>query len=1363
MLHRSLKPLFNFFSLAVLSIVFCCASAAQQQTMDVRTDVRHDVSPPLRDLMKSPAPATGQPEQDEILMIPHPSGFKPADEPDPVLQPPPSAAGAPLGPPVSAGPTLLLNFDGVAQCSPAFGCAPPDTEGAVGLTQYVQWVNLQFAVYKKSDGSLLAGPSLGNTLWKSFGGDCETSDDGDPVVTYDKLADRWVFTQFVLHNLAGPFSQCVAVSTTSDALGTYNRYQFGPYTDINDYPKLGVWPDAYYITYNMFSHSSLTFLGTQACAFDRNAMLNAQPATQVCFQQQPTVGGVLPSDVDGHTPPPANSPNYMVEFANDFASLNLYKFHVDFTTPSNSTFSKATNIPVAPFTPFCLKVRGCVPQQGTPNMLDSLGDRLMYRLAYRNFGDHESLVVNHSVAVTVNSVSTSGVRWYEIQSPGATTPTVAQQATFAPDANFRWMGSIAMDQAGDMAVGYSVSSSTMFPAIFIAARAASDPPSMLQPEISIIAGGGSQTNPTRWGDYSAMQVDPVDDCTFWYTTEYYNGKTSGSFSWNTRINSFKFDACDKPDMTIVVAHTGNFTQGNTGKTYTITVKNSGGQPTDGSTVTVTDTIPTGLTINANAANGTGWTCTQSPPTVTCTRNDVLAPKTSYPDITLTVDVSSSAPGLVTNTATVSGGGEQNTSNDTANDVTTIIQTGPDPAIAKTHSGLFIQGQTGTYTITVTNAGLATLDGSTLTVTDTLPTGLTLPASAASGTGWNCTQASATVTCTRNDTLVSNASYPAITLTVNVANNAPVGTAINTATVAGGGDVNPLNDTANDPTTIIPPPPDLTITKSHTGNFAQGFAAIYTLNVNNVGLGATNGTVTVTDTLPTGLTVFGVSGPGWAFSLSTNLKTITCTRSDSLAALSSYPPINLTVSVAGNAPPSVTNTATVSGGGEINTSNDTASDPTTINPAPSLAVAKSHTGNFTVGQTGTYTITVTDIGSLPTDGTLVSVTDSLPSGMTATMVSGTGWTCSGTTLVTCTRSDVIASNSPYPPISLTVSLDGSVAARVTNFAIATGGGDANGRIGSDPTTINVPDLSIAKTHTGNFVAGETGAVYTITVTNVGTVSTATGGTVNVTDFLPFPLTATSASGTDWSCSVSSGFFVSCSRPSGVLTQGSSYAPITVTVNVSASAFPLIVTNSVNVSGIGDANPGNNNASDTTQIVLPVSITPTSPTTVTVSAGTAATFNFTVNLSTNPPAGTVNFGTDPHIALPPNSRLSFSSNSITQSGTVTLTVDTSGNGHVASIQPSGFGRWTAVYAAMLFAIVALFSIKRSKQRVSKPWLWAGVGASGLVLALVFVGCGGGSHPPPPPVTTPPGAYTITMTATSSNNGVPAANMRVIVIVK
>ena len=299
----------------------------------------------------------------------------------------------------------------------------------------MQWVNTYFAIFNKTDGSLIAGPVAANTLWTGFGGGCETNDDGDPIVTYDKLANRWVISQFSVSTT--PYMECVAVSVTPDATGSWYRYSF-EYSYFDDYPKMGVWPDAYYETFNMFDGNN--FVGADACAYNRTAMLSGQPATQICFQQTSSVGSLLPSDVDGTTLPPAGSPNYMLDYGAN--SLDLYQFHVDFNNPSNSTFTGPTVINVAAFTPLCNGATDCVPQPLTDNKLDSLADRLMYRLAYRNFGSHESLVVNHSVAVN----GSGGVRWYEIQSPG-NKPVVAQQGTYAPDSNYRWMGSIAMDQS----------------------------------------------------------------------------------------------------------------------------------------------------------------------------------------------------------------------------------------------------------------------------------------------------------------------------------------------------------------------------------------------------------------------------------------------------------------------------------------------------------------------------------------------------------------------------------------------------------------------------------------------------------------------------------------------------------------------------------------------------------------------------------------------------------------------------------------------------------------------------------------------------------------------------------------------------
>jgi len=663
-----------------------------------------------------------------------------------------------------------------------------------------------------------------------------------------------------------------------------------------------------------------------------------------------------------------------------------------------------------------------------------------------------------------------------------------------------------------------------------------------------------------------------------------------------------------PDLTISKTHSGNFTQGQTGAPYTITVTNSGSGSTSG-TVTVVDTLPSGLT--ATAIGGTGWSCTL--PTLTCTRSDALAATSSYPAITLTVNVASNAAASVTNSATVSGGGEANTGNDSASDVTTIIQL-PDLTISKTHSGNFTQGEVGaSYTITVSNNGSGPTSG-TVTVTDTLPSGLT--ATAIGGTGWTCTLA--TLTCTRSDALAASGNYPSITLTVNVANNAAA-SVTNSVAVSGGGETNTGNDSASDATTIsVATTPDLTITKTHSGNFTQGqTGADYTITVTNSGNGSTSGTVSVTDMLPAGLTATAISGTGW----SCTLGTLTCTRSDALPASNSYPVITLTVNVAGNAVSAVTNSVSVSGGGETNTSNDSASDVTTITQLPDLTITKAHSGNFTQGQTGAlYTITVTNSGSGPTSGT-VTITDTLPTGLTATAISGTGWICTLGTL-TCTRSDVLAGSSSYPAITLTVNVASNAAASVTNTVVVSGGGEINtgNDSASDATTVNAaltPDLTISKTHSGNFTQGQAGAAYTITVTNSG--SGSSSGTVTVTDTLPSGLTATAISGTGWSCTLAT---LTCTR-SDVLAAGNSYPVIALTVNVASNAASSVV-NTAAVSGGGETNTGNDSASDATTITQLPDLTITKTHIGNFTQGqTGAVYTIVVtNIGTGPTSGTVN---------------------------------------------------------------------------------------------------------------------------------------------
>ncbi len=514
---------------------FCLSFLSAQTSngaVEVNAAVHHDVSAPLYTIDAPPSRASA-PREIPVRLIPHADSA--VDTPDAAEQAVPRP---------NVGVTTGLNFAGVGQGDYGFSdsSAPPDTNGAVGATQYVQWVNTSFAVFDKTTGTIVPGfPKAGNAPWAGFGGTCETTNDGDPIAQYDKAANRWVLTQFVVS--VTPYLQCVAVSQTSDATGAYNRYAFSyGNTQFVDYPKMGVWSDAYYISFNIFTNGT-TFAGAKACAFDRAKMLVGSPATQQCFQLSTTFGGLLPSDLDGTIAPPAGSPNYYVNFGTN--SLNLWKFHVDFTTPANSTFTGPTNIPVAAFTAACNGGGTCIPQPSTTQKLDSLADRLMYRLAYRHFADgHEALVVNHSVSVgTTRRNRITSVRWYELRSP-ATTPVAFQQGTLSTaDHSHRWMGSIAMDKLGNMALGYTASSGTLHPSIRYTGRLATDPLGTMQTEATLQAGAGSQTGGlSRWGDYSAMTVDPVDDCTFWYTSEYL--KTNGSFNWSTRIGNFKFPNCN---------------------------------------------------------------------------------------------------------------------------------------------------------------------------------------------------------------------------------------------------------------------------------------------------------------------------------------------------------------------------------------------------------------------------------------------------------------------------------------------------------------------------------------------------------------------------------------------------------------------------------------------------------------------------------------------------------------------------------------------------------------------------------------------------------------------------------------------------
>ncbi len=509
----------------------------------------------------------------EVPMLPLPKGDAGAEG---AAGPMASSAKIPSGLAESSAaqtlsiPSPIVGFDGLSSQDNfnAFGfrVSPPDTNGDVGPNRYVQIVNLLVRVYDKA-GNPLTAPFKLSSLFAPLGGQCTASDQGDPIALYDPLADRWLLSQFAFTGISTPpYHECIAISKTGDPTGAYFLYDFiTPGNEFPDYPKLGVWPDAYYMTVNQFTGGG-PFNGTGAYAFDRAKMLAGDPTASLIYfnlnlaSHPEGIGGMLPSDLDGLTPPPGGRPNtfaYFIatEFGDASDGLRLFDFHADFANPLNSTFTERAESPVAvaAFDPRSPAGRDDIqqpPPATNSAALDAIADRLMHRLQYRNSGGTESLVTNHTVNVsgsTVLGTYRAGVRYYQLTSTGGAF-TVAEQATFAPaDGNSRWMGSAAVDNQGNLAVGYSVSSITTFPSIRYAGRLASDPPGgLFQGEATLAAGTGVQTSTgSRWGDYSALSVDPADDCTFWYTNEYYTAasQASSSVGWLTRVGSFRFAGC----------------------------------------------------------------------------------------------------------------------------------------------------------------------------------------------------------------------------------------------------------------------------------------------------------------------------------------------------------------------------------------------------------------------------------------------------------------------------------------------------------------------------------------------------------------------------------------------------------------------------------------------------------------------------------------------------------------------------------------------------------------------------------------------------------------------------------------------------
>ena len=505
----------------------------QQRNIKVGSSYHNDTSERLREMVQLPLQGKSEREHEdnENPKIPH----KHIDVPDQAVE---DSFVTRLTMTLPEMPSPILNFDGIGFPGVACNCSPPDTNGEVGATQYVQMVNEGYQVFNKNTGVSMLGPASVVSLWAGFGGLCQTNGNGDPVVLYDQMADRWIITQFA--GTTVPTDECIAVSTTSDATGTYNRYAFHLGTNFFDYPHLGVWPDGYYMSMNVFNTAGTSFLGPQAFAFDRTAMLAGIAATFVTpgVTGGPNEDSFLAADLDGSTLPPTGAACPFVE-APFAGTYKTFLFHADFVTPANSSFTPRISPAAAGFTELCGSARSCIPQLGTAVGLDGIGDRLMHRLPYRIVGGVERIVGNF----TVSSGGVSGLRWFELRNVTFGTESVFQESTYQPDSTWRWMGSAAQDQAGNMAIGYSASSSSINPQIRYTGRLVGEALNTLgQGESHLMDGAGSQTDSgNRWGDYSSLTVDPVDDCTFWYTQEYYS--STATLNWRTRIASFKYASC----------------------------------------------------------------------------------------------------------------------------------------------------------------------------------------------------------------------------------------------------------------------------------------------------------------------------------------------------------------------------------------------------------------------------------------------------------------------------------------------------------------------------------------------------------------------------------------------------------------------------------------------------------------------------------------------------------------------------------------------------------------------------------------------------------------------------------------------------
>lgn len=557
------------------AVLLTSGAYAASTTPEIMQAARFDVSPPMRDIIRN-LPQTPTVPETASGYIPN-IFIKPENPVNTWVVP--DYAHMQTAPTGTPAPALGASYNGIGNPVACGSCIPPDTNGDVSDQHYIQWVNNKWAIYNKSTGAVVQAPTPGNSFFAGFGGKCQTTNSGDPIAIWDAQAKRWVMSQFVV---SAPFAQCVAVSVTSDPLGAYYRYEFN-WPNFGDYPHMGIWTEenhrqnAYLLTTHEFSGSS-SFLGAALIAMQRDKMLIGDPSAAMVRFGGFDAYGVQAIHLTGPKEAPGGACPTFVHFDFEASNYRFWDMCLNWATPASSTISAPNAVDSDPFFPFFDSVP---TPAGSSNYLDSFGSNTMYRATARAFSKDAptriSLVLNH---VVQGSGLQSGIKWVQfnlepaVEPAGVTDrifgdgfdgsplPIVVPQTvmtkervddgTYAPDGDYRWMGGIAIDASGNIGLGFSKSSATLNPQVQYTARRATDAPGTMRDEQTCTAGiaNGAQTDSAgRWGDYSSMSVDPVDQCTFYFTTEYY--ATSSARNFSTRICSFTFPDCGTPDFQLV--------------------------------------------------------------------------------------------------------------------------------------------------------------------------------------------------------------------------------------------------------------------------------------------------------------------------------------------------------------------------------------------------------------------------------------------------------------------------------------------------------------------------------------------------------------------------------------------------------------------------------------------------------------------------------------------------------------------------------------------------------------------------------------------------------------------------------------------